>query len=50
MTLCHVGVDHGGVPAGSKPSYDDLAVLVAAQAEEIARLKARIAELEARLN
>lgn len=38
-----------GVSAGSKPSYDELAVLVA-QAGEIARLKARVAELEARLN
>jgi transposase len=38
------------VSAASKPSYDELAVLVVAQAEEIARLKARVAELEARLN
>jgi transposase len=45
-----VAVDHGGVSAASKPSYDELAALVVAQAEEIARLKARITELEARLN
>ena len=45
------------VPAASKPSYDELAALVVAQAEQIAvlldehaQLKARIAELEARLN
>ena len=38
------------VPAAPKPSYDELALLVVAQAEEIARLKARITELEARLN
>jgi transposase len=38
-----------GVPAASKPSYDELAVLVAAQAEKIARLEALVAELEARL-
>jgi transposase len=38
------------VPAASKPSYDELALLVAAQAEEIARLKALVADLEARLN
>jgi transposase len=45
------------VPAASKPSYDELAALVVAQAEQIAvlrdenaQLKARITELEARLN
>ena len=38
------------VSAASKPSYEDLAALVVAQAEEIALLKARIAGLEARLN
>ena len=48
------------VSAVPKPSYDELAVLVVAQSEEIARLvalaeenaqlKARVAELEARLN
>lgn len=39
-----------GVPAGSKPSYDELAVLVGVLREENLALKARIAELEARLN
>lgn len=38
------------VSAVSKPSHEELAALVVAQAEEIARLKARIADLEARLN
>ena len=38
------------VSAAPKPSYDELAALVVAQAEQIAHLKARIAELEARLN
>jgi len=32
-----------------RPTYDELAELVAAQAAEIARLKARVADLEARL-
>jgi transposase len=39
-----------GVPAGSKPSYDELAVLVGVLREENLALKARIAELEARLS
>lgn len=38
------------VSVAPKPSYDELAALVLAQAEEVARLTARIAELEARLN
>ena len=38
------------VSAASKPSYEELAALVVAQAEEIAGLRARIGELEARLN
>lgn len=38
------------VSAAPMPSHDELAALVLAQAEEIAGLKARIAELEARLN
>lgn len=38
------------VSAASKPSFDELAALVVAQAEEIAGLKARVVELEARLN
>jgi transposase len=38
------------VPASPKPSYDELAALVVVQAETIARLEARIAELEAQLN
>jgi transposase len=38
------------VSAAPKPSYNELAALVLAQAEELAGLKARIAELEARLN
>jgi transposase len=38
------------VSAALKPSYDELAALVVAQVKEIARLTARIAELEARLN
>jgi transposase len=50
LTLRHLGMDHGGVSAAPKPSFDELAALVVAQAEEIARLKSRIAELEARLN
>jgi transposase len=37
------------VPAASKPSYDELAALVVVQAEQIAGLESRIAELEARL-
>ena len=38
------------VSAVPKPSCDELAVLVVARAEENAQLKARVAELEARLN
>jgi transposase len=38
------------VSAVPKPSYEELAALVVAQAEQIARLMARVAELEARLN
>jgi hypothetical protein len=38
------------VSAVSKPSYDELAALVVAQAEEIARLKARVVEFEARVS
>jgi len=38
------------VPAASKPSYDELAVLVAVLGEEILALKGQVADLEARLN
>ena len=38
------------VSAAPKPPYDELAVLVVAQAGQIAALTARVAELEARLN
>jgi len=38
------------VSAAPRPSYEELAALVVAQAEEIAVLKARVGELEARLN
>jgi transposase len=38
------------VSAVPKHSYEELAALVVAQAEQIARLTARVAELEARLN
>ena len=37
------------VTASPKPSYDELAALVAVRAEVIARLEARVAEFEARL-
>jgi transposase len=41
-------LEHNGFV--SAPTYDELAALVVAQAAEIVRLKARIEELEARLN
>lgn len=49
--MCRIGFgawfcDNGPV---SKPTYDELAALVAAQAVEIERLKSRVADLEARL-
>jgi len=48
--VCHLGWIMAVVSAVPKPSYEELAALVVAQAEEIAVLKARIGELEARLN
>jgi hypothetical protein len=42
-------VDDGVVSAARPPSYEELVELVAVQAEQIARLLARVAELEARL-
>jgi transposase len=42
-------VDHGVVPAGRRPSYEDLAALVASQAEQIGRLEAEVAELRRQL-
>jgi transposase len=37
------------VPAGSRPSYEELAALVAAQADRIAQLEAEVAELRRQL-
>jgi transposase len=37
------------VPADRRPSYEDLAALVARQAEQIARLEAEVAELRRQL-
>ena len=48
--MCHVGVDDRCVSAASKPSYDELVVLIGVLREENLALKAKVAELEARLN
>lgn len=44
LTVCH---DPGVEPAGQRPSYEELAELVALQAKTIEQLSARVAELEA---
>jgi len=47
--LAGIDWDDWSVSSGSVPSYEQLAGLVAAQAAEIERLTARVAELERRL-
>jgi transposase len=49
LDLCVADVDDGVVSAVQPPTYEELVELVGVQAEQIARLQARVAELEARL-
>jgi transposase len=49
LTPCHLVGIMAVMSATSKPSFEELAALVLAQQEQIARLTARIADLEAQL-